>query len=220
MNRRTPRVSTNARRASRAYDRRLEPNAGRERLARREDIARRERAQRMARTRRIAQEQDQDEVDEMDETDTEEREARMRAARRRRARAQARRASRPRNSARPNRARATARGPVHSANRSQGMTKIDALTARLDRIARVLEKQAEADPLQKPTQNMNRELDDSLRPGELEVGEVEEQPTTKDEGKSEEADGDTTINTKPANRVRPIRMANRSGSSNVETSLF
>lgn len=214
MNRRTPRTSANARRASNAYGRRLAPNAGRDRLARREDIARRQRAQRIARMRRIAQEQAEEEIDETTEDETDEREARMRAARRRRAQASRRRQAQARG-------RGTARrAPARAASRGQRMTKIDALTARLDRIARVLEKQAEADPLAKPTQNMNRELDDSLRPGDLEVGEVEEQPTTKDEGRAEEADGDTTINTKPANRVRPIRMANRSGSSNVDTSLF
>lgn len=212
MNRRNPRTVTNPRRASRAYGRRMAPGApGADRIASRERVARRQRAERIARMRKRAQEREEEEVEETTDEE-EEREARIRSARRRRIQAQLKRAKaeRAKDEAQRNR---SAKAPVE---REQRISKIDALTDRLDRIATLLEKQAEADPLAKPTQDLNRELDDSLRPEELEVGEINEQPTTEEEGLAEEVDGETTINTKPASRVRPIRMAHRTGGSDMD----
>lgn len=208
MNRRNPRTMTNARRANRAYGRRLDLGTDPARIANRERVARRQRADRIARMRRLAQEKEEEELEETTEDeDAEEREARMRSARRRRAMIERHRSAGSRYSDR--RAGASERG--------RRVSKIDVLTARLDRIATLLEKQAEADPLAKGTQDLDRELDDELRPEELEVGEINEQPVTEDEGLAEEVDGETTINTKPvSSRVRPIRMAHRSAGTDMD----
>lgn len=198
MNRRNPRTVTNPRRASRAYGRRMASGApGADRIASRERVARKQRAERIARMRKRAQEREEEEMEETTDEE-EEREARVRSARRRRAQATRTRSAR-------------------SPERRVRASKIDVLSARLDRIATLLEKQAEADPLAKGTQDMNRELDDSLRPEELEVGEINEQPVTEDEALAEEVDGETTINTKPvSSRVRPIRMAHRSADTDMD----
>ena len=208
MNRRDPRTMTNARRANRAYGRRMAPGApGADRIASRERLARRQRAERIARMRRRAQEEEEELEETTEDEDTEEREARMRSARRRRAMIERHRSAGSRYSDR--RAGASERG--------RRVSKIDVLTARLDRIATLLEKQAEADPLAKGTQDLDRELDDELRPEELEVGEINEQPVTEDEALAEEVDGETTINTKPvSSRVRPIRMAHRSAGTDMD----
>lgn len=213
MNRRNPRTVTNPRRASRAYGRRMAPDApGADRIASRERLARRDRAERIARMRKRAQEREEEEMEETTDEE-EEREARIRSARRRRIQAQLKRdkAERTKGEDQSNR---SAKAPIE---RKQRVSKIDALTDRLDRIATLLEKQAEADPLEKPTQDLDRELDDSLRPEELEVGEINEQPVTEEEGLAEEVDGDEVINTKPvSSRVRPIRMAHRTGGSDMD----
>ena len=205
MNRRNPRTMTNPRRASRAYSRRLAHGApGADRTASRERLARRQRAERIARMRKRAQEREEEEIEETTDEE-EEREARARSARRRRAQDARRRAQATRN-----RSAGSPEGRVRA-------SKIDVLSDRLERIARILEKQAEADPLDKGTQDLNRELDDSLRPEELEVGEINEQPVTEDEGLAEEVDGETTIDTKPvSSRVRPIRMAHRSAGTDLD----
>ena len=205
MNRRNPRTMTNPRSASRAYSRRLAHGApGADRTASRERLARRQRAERIARMRKRAQEREEEEIEETTDEE-EEREARARSARRRRAQDARRRAQATRN-----RSAGSPEGRVRA-------SKIDVLSDRLERIARILEKQAEADPLDKGTQDLNRELDDSLRPEELEVGEINEQPVTEDEGLAEEVDGETTIDTKPvSSRVRPIRMAHRSAGTDLD----
>ena len=205
MNRRNPRTMTNPRRASRAYSRRLAHGApGADRTASRERLARRQRAERIARMRKRAQEREEEEIEETTDEE-EEREARARSARRRRAQDARRRAQATRN-----RSAGSPEGRVRA-------SKMDVLSDRLERIARILEKQAEADPLDKGTQDLNRELDDSLRPEELEVGEINEQPVTEDEGLAEEVDGETTIDTKPvSSRVRPIRMAHRSAGTDLD----
>lgn len=205
MNRRNPRTMTNSRRASRAYSRRMAHGApGSDRISSRELLARRQRAERIARMRKRAQEREEEEIEETTDEE-EEREARARSARRRRAQAAR------------NRSQATRNRPAESPERRVRASKIDVLSDRLERIARILEKQAEADPLDKGTQDMNRELDDSLRPEELEVGEINEQPVTEDEGLEEEVDGETTIETKPvSSRVRPIRMAHRSADTDMD----
>lgn len=212
MNRRNPRTMTNPRSASRAYSRRMAHGApGSDRIASRELLARRKRAERIALMRKRAQEREEEEIEETTDEE-EEREARVRSARRRRAQVARRRAQIARERAQASRDRSAA-----SHERRVRASKIDVLSDRLERIARILEKQAEADPLDKGTQDMDRELDDSLRPEELEVGEINEQPVTEDEGLEEEVDGETTIETKPvSSRVRPIRMAHRSAGTDMD----